>query len=141
MESDASETAARTTGEEIMTEFQRLHALAAGQYWIADPQKLLFCCLTNTPAKDNHLVEFDGTIPSSYVDAAKFLYQLVGQSDDQELKSPDGYDMAAEIICGACLTYLQKELSPEEFGKFKAETPIRKFKSIMEEMFAMLKEA
>jgi hypothetical protein len=25
-------------------------------------------------------------------------------------------------------------MSPEEFGKFKAETPIRKFKSIMEEI-------
>lgn len=123
-----------------MTEFQRLHELAVGQYWIADPQKLLFCCLTNTPAKDNHLVEFDGTIPPSYVEAAKLLYQIVGQSDDQELKSLEGYDMAAEIICGACLTYLRTVMAPEEFASFKAKTPIRKFKSIMEEIFVMTKE-
>jgi hypothetical protein len=135
------EIAQGATGEKIMTELQRLHELAVGRYWIADPQKLLFCCLTNTPAKDNHLVEFDGTIPQSYVEAAKLLYQVVGQSDDEELKSPGGYDIAAEIICGACLTYLQKEMSPEEFGKFEAETPIRKFKNIMEEMFAMFEEA
>jgi hypothetical protein len=123
-----------------MTEFQRLHDLAVGQYWIADPQKLLFCCLTNAPAKDNHLVEFDGTIPPSYFEAAKILYQVVGRSEDKELKSQEGYDMEAERICGACLTYLQTAMSPEEFGNFKAKTPIRKFKSIVEEMFAMFEE-
>jgi hypothetical protein len=124
-----------------MTEFQRLHELAVGRYWIADPQKVLFCCLTNTPAKDNHLVEFDGTIPPSYVEAAKLLYQVVGQSEDEELKSPGGFDMAAEIICGACLTYLQTVVSPEELEAFKAETPIRKLKSIVQEIFQMLEEA
>jgi hypothetical protein len=123
-----------------MTEFQRLHELAVGQHWVGDPQRLLYLCLTNAPAKDNHLVEFDGTIPPSYTEAAKLLYQVVGQSDDQELKSPGGYDMAAEIICGACLTYLQTVMSSEEFGKFKAETPIKKFKSIVEEIVAMLEE-
>jgi hypothetical protein len=139
MESDAGEAA--TTGEENMTEFQRLHELAVGRYWIADPQKLLFCCLTNTPAKDNHLVEFDGTIPPSYVEAAKILYQVVGRSEDEELKSPGGYDMAQEIICGACLTYLERVMAPDDFASFKAKTPIRKFKSIVQEMFSMLEEA
>ena len=124
-----------------MTEFQRLHDLAVGEQWVADPQRLLYLCLTNAPVKNNHLVEFDGTIPPSYVDAAKILYQVVGQSEDEELKSPQGYDMAAEIICGACLTYLQKELSPEELERFKAETPIRKLKSVMEDIFTMLEEA
>ena len=124
-----------------MTEFQRLHDLAVGERWVANSQKLLYLCLTNAPVKNNHLVEFDGTIPPDFKEAAKFLYQLVGQSDDQELKSPGGYDMAAEIICGACLTYLQTVMSPEEFGNFKANTPIRKFKSFMEEVFVMLKEA
>lgn len=124
-----------------MTEFQRLHELAVGQYWIADPQKLLFCCLTNTPAKDNHLAEFHGTIPSSYEEAAKLLYQVLGQSDDEELKSPQGYDMAAERICSACLEYLQVVMAPDDFASFKANTPIRKFKSVMEDIFSMLKEA
>jgi hypothetical protein len=124
-----------------MTEFQRLHELAVGHHWIADPQRLLFCCLTNTPAKDNHLVKFDGTIPPSYVDAAKILYQVVGQSEDEELKSPGGYDMAQEIICGACLTYLERVMAPDDFASFKANTPIRKFKSIVQEIFQMLEEA
>ncbi len=123
-----------------MTEFQRLHELAVGKHWVNDPQKLLYCCLTNVDPTRAHLVEFEG-IPPSYADAAKLLYQVVGQSDDEELKSPGSYDMAAEIICGACLTYLQKEMSPEEFGKFKAETPIRKFKSITKEIFAMFEKA
>ena len=124
-----------------MTEFQRLHELAMGQYWVADTQKLLFCCLTNTPAKDNHLVEFDGTIPSSYVEAAKILYQVVGQSDDKELKSPQNYDMCAERICSACLDYLQVVMAPDDFASFKASTPTRKFKSFMEDIFTMIKEA
>ncbi len=124
-----------------MTEFQRLHELAVGQYWVNDPQKLLYLCLTNAPAKDNHLVEFDGTIPSTYEEAAKLLFQILAQSDDEELKSHQGYDMAQEIICGACLTYLQTVMSAEEFGNFKANTPIRTFKSFMEEVFTMLKEA
>jgi hypothetical protein len=85
-------------------------------------------------------VEFGGTIPPSYVEAAKLLYQVVGQSDDEELKSPQGYDMATEIICSACLTYLQTVMAPEEFASFKANTPIRKFKSIVEDIFSMLKE-
>jgi hypothetical protein len=122
-----------------MTEFQRLHELAAGQHFVADDQKLLYCCLTNVEPKSSHSVEFEG-IPSSYLEAAKLLYQVVGQSEDQELKSPQAYDMAAERICGACLTYLQTVMSPEEFGNFKAKTPIRKFKSVMEDIFSMLDE-
>ena len=70
-----------------MTEFQRLHDLAAGEHWVGDPQRFLYLCLTNAPAKDNHLVEFDGIIPPSYEEAAKLLYQVVGQSDDAELRS------------------------------------------------------
>jgi hypothetical protein len=124
-----------------MTEFQRLHDLAVGEQWVADPQRLLYLCLTNAPAKNNHLVEFDGTIPPSYEEAAKLLFQILAQSDDEELKSPGGYDMTQEIICGACLTYLQTVMAPEELASFKAKTPIRKFKSIMEEIFSMLGEA
>jgi hypothetical protein len=123
-----------------MNEFQRLHELAVGRYWVADPQKLLFCCLTNAPAKDNHLVEFDG-IPPSYEEAAKLLFQILAQSDDEELKSPGGYDMTQEIVCGACLTYLERIMAPDDFASFKANTPIRKFKSIMEEISAMFEEA
>ena len=48
--------------------------------------------------------------------------------------------MATEIICSACLTYLQTVMAPEEFASFKANTPIRKFKSIVEDIFSMLKE-
>jgi hypothetical protein len=123
-----------------MTEFQRLHELAVGQHWVNDPQELLYCCLANVDPTRSHLIKFEG-IPPSYVEAAKLLYQVVGQSDDEELKSPQGYDMAAERICGACLTYLQTVMSAEEFGNFKANTPIRKFKSFMEDVFSMLKEA
>ena len=123
-----------------MTEFQRLHELSVGKHWVNDPQKLLYCCLTNVDPIRSHLVEFEG-IPPSYVDAAKILYQVVGQSEDEELKSPQGYDMAAEIICGACLIYLERVMAPEEFASFKANTPIRKFKSIVEEIFTMIKEA
>jgi hypothetical protein len=140
MERDDSEAAARTTGEE-MTEFQRLHSLASGEHWVADPQRLLYLCLTNAPAKNNHLVEWDGNISPSYEQAAKILYQVVGQSDDEELKSPQGYDVAAEIICGACLTYLERVMAPDDFASFEAKTPIRKFKSIVQEMFSMLEEA
>ena len=123
-----------------MTEFQRLHELAVGKYWVNDPQKLLYCCLTNVDPTRAHLVEFEG-IPPSYEEAAKILFQILAQSDDEELKSPGGFDMTQEILCGACLTYLQTVMSAEEFGKFKAETPIRRFKSIMEEIFTMIKEA
>jgi hypothetical protein len=123
-----------------MTEFQRLHELAVGKHWVNDSQKLLYCCLTNVDPSRSHLVEFEG-IPPSYEQAAKLLYQVVGQSDDQELKSSQGYDMAAERICGACLTYLEKVLAPDEFASFKANTPIRNFKSIVEEIFAMFEEA
>jgi hypothetical protein len=124
-----------------MTEFQRLHDLASGEHWVGDPQRLLYLCLTNAPAKDNHLVEFDGNIPPSYEEAAKLLYQVVGKSDDEELKSPQGYDLAQEIICGACLTYLERVMAPEEFASFKANTPIRQLKSIVQEIFSMLEEA
>lgn len=123
-----------------MTEFQRLHELAVGQHWVNDPQKLLYCCLTNVDPIRSHLVEFEG-IPPSYEEAAKLLYQVVGQSDDEELKSSQGYDMAAEIICGACLTYLERVMAPDDFASFKAKTPIRKFKSIVEEIFSMIEEA
>jgi hypothetical protein len=124
-----------------MTEFQRMHDLAVGERWVADPQRLLYLCLTNAPAKNNHLVEFDGTIPPSYEEAAKILYQVVGQSDDEELKSPQGYDMAAEIICGACLTYLERVMAPDDFASFKASTPTRKFKNVLEDIQLMLKDA
>ena len=123
-----------------MTEFQRLHELAVGQHFVADDQKLLYCCLANIDPKSSHSVEFEG-IPPSYVEAAKLLYKVVGQSDEEELKSPHGYDMAAERICSACRDYLQKVLAPDEFASFTASTPTRKFKSIMEDIFSMLKEA
>jgi hypothetical protein len=140
MESDAGE-ATRTTGEKIMTEFQRLRALAVGQYWVADPQRLLYLCLTNAPAKDNHLVEFDRTIPPSYEEAAKLLFQILAQSDDEELKSSDGYELTQEILCGACRTYLQTVMAPDDFASFKKANTPRKFKSIVEEIFSMIEEA
>jgi len=123
-----------------MTEFQRFHELAVGQYWVNDPQKLLYCCLTNVEPTRAHLVEFEG-IPPSYVDAVKLLFQILAQSDDEELKSPQGYDLTQEILCAACLTYLQTVMSAEEFGSFEAKTPTRKFKSIVQEIFSMLEEA
>jgi hypothetical protein len=90
------------------TELQRLHELAVGQHWVNDSQELLYCCLTNVDPTRSHLAKFEG-IPPSYLEAVKLLYRAVGQSDAEELKSPQAYDMAAERICGACLTYLQKE--------------------------------
>src|SRR6266404_8579431 len=123
-----------------MTEFQRLHELAVGQHWVNDPQELLYCCLANVDPTRSHLIKFEG-IPPSYVEAAKLLYQVVGQSDDEGLKSPQGYDMAQEIICGACLTYLERVMAPDDFASFKASTPTRKFKSIMEDISTMIKEA
>ena len=123
-----------------MTEFQRLHELAVGKHWVNDPQKLLYCCLTNVDPTKAHLVEFEG-IPPSYVDAVKLLFQILAQSDDAELKSPGGYDMAQEIICGACLTYLERVMAPDDFASFKANTPNRKLKSIVQEIFQMLEES
>src|SRR6266404_4993758 len=123
-----------------MTEFQRLHELAVGQHWVNDPQELLYCCLANVDPTRSHLIKFEG-IPPSYVEAAKLLYQVVGQSEDEELKSPQGYEMAAERICSACLEYLQTVMAPEELASFKASTPTRKFKSFMEDIFTMIKEA
>jgi hypothetical protein len=123
-----------------MTEFQRLHELSVGHYWVNDPEQLLYCCLESVEPKNSHLVEFEKPLSSSYIEAVKFLYQAVGQSNDEELKSPQGYDMAAERICGACLAYLERVMAPDEFASFKAANPTRKFKSIMHEICAMFEE-
>jgi hypothetical protein len=125
----------------IDSEMVRLKELAVGKHWVNDPEQLLYCCLANIEPKNSHLVEFERPLSPSYVEAAKLLYQVVGQSDAEELKSPQGYDMAGERICGACLAYLQTVLAPDEFASFKAETPTRKFKGIVEEIFAMFEEA
>lgn len=124
-----------------MTEFKRLHDLAVGENWVGDSQRLLYLCLTNAPAKNNHLVEFGGVIPPAYKEAAKLLFQILAQSDDEELKSPQGYDMAAERICSACLEYIQTVMAPEEFASFVVSTPTRKFKSVLEDIQLMLKDA
>jgi len=123
-----------------MTESRRLHELSVGQYWVNDPQKLLYCCLTNVDPARAHSVEFEG-IPPSYEEAAKLLYQVVGQSDDEELKSAQGYDMAQERICSACLDYLQTVMAPDDFASFRASTPARQFKSVLEDIQLMLKDA
>jgi hypothetical protein len=49
--------------------------------------------------------------------------------------------MAQEIICGACLTYLERVMAPDDFASFKASTPTRKFKSVLEDIQLMLKDA
>ena len=124
-----------------MTEFQRLHELAVGHHFVADPELLLYCCLANIDPKQSYQVKFEKPLSPSYEEAAKILYQVVGQSDDEELKSPQDYDMCAERICSACLDYLQVVMAPDGFASFKANTPIRNFKSIMEDISSMIKEA
>ncbi len=118
-----------------MTEFQRLHELAVGHYFVADPELLLYCCLANIDPKQSYQIKFEKPLSPSYEEAVKLLYQVVGQSDDEELKSPQRYDMAAERICSACLEYLQTVMAPDD------STPTRKFKSIMEDISTMIKEA
>jgi hypothetical protein len=124
-----------------MTEFQRLHELAVGHHFVADPELLLYCCLANIDPKQSYQIKFEKPLSPSYEEAAKLLYQVVGQSDDEELKSPQGYHMAAERICSACLEYLQTVMGPEELASFKASTPTRKFKSVVEDIQLMLKDA
>lgn len=83
--------------------------------------------------------EYGSEIPPSYVDAAKLLSKVVGNSNAPELKSY-GYDMTAERVCDACLDYLGAVLPPAELESFKAATPIKKPHSIMQEILQMIKD-
>lgn len=131
-------------------ELKRMRDIAIGEHWIDDPKLMLFCVLTDGPAKDAYRARggFKG-IPDSYVEAAKLLYKGVGNSNAEELKTitkVNGtsdiveYDLAAERICDACLEYLSTVLSREDLTTFKKSTPIRKLKTVMEDIRKMIEE-
>jgi hypothetical protein len=132
------------------TELQRMKALAVGEHWIADPALLLYAIVSNVSAEDVTLLRYqfdalDGRkpfpwtiIPTSAVEAVKLVYRVVGTSTDDGLKScPEQYDLAAERVCDACISYLKTVMSPTELAEFQKTTPIRKFKSVMDDIRKM----
>ena len=127
-------------------ELKRMKELAVGEHWIGDPMLLVYCLAANVPVTEVHKqhqefkTERNGVVPPQYKDAAKLLYQVAGNVDDAEFRSKEGYDMASERICAACLRYLATVMTPAELEQFEATTPIREFKSVMEDIRAMLEE-
>jgi hypothetical protein len=112
------------------SEIYRLWDLSAGFNWVADSQRMLFACLSNTNAKEAHLLEFNGTIPATYAETAKFLYKVVESSEDLK-------EMAAQRICGAIEDFLSTVLSTQEMAEFKRQNPRnepRRFANILEEI-------
>jgi hypothetical protein len=115
------------------SEMHRLWNLSAGYYGIVEPAKMLFGCLTNTDPKEVHRLEFDGTIPPTFQEAAMLLYRVA--ADSEELKG-----LAAQRICGAIETFLSTAMSKDEVEDFKKQhpmkIPIEKYGSILGEMEA-----
>lgn len=112
------------------SEVHRLWNLSAGYSWILDSQRLLYACLTNVNPRDAHLMEFNGSIPSSHADMARLLYKLVVNSTELE-------GLAAERICSAIEEFLLKTLGPQELADFKKRNPRKEpkqFSNILEEI-------
>ena len=112
-------------------EIYRLWNLSAGYYGIIESPKMLFACLTNTDPREAHRLEFDGTIPPTFQQAAVLLYRVA--ADSEELKG-----LASQRICDAIETLLRTVMSEDEVNKFTQQnplkTPTQRYSSILEEM-------
>ena len=115
------------------SEMYRLWDLSAGYNWVGDAVTMLFACLTNVAPREACRLEFDGVIPPSYQPAALLLYRVA--ADSEELKG-----MASQRICNAIEKFLLTTMSADEVKDFteqyQLKTPIRRYRSILEEMEA-----
>jgi hypothetical protein len=112
------------------SEIYRLWNLSAGFNWVAASKEMLFACLTNANPKEAQLMEFNGTIPPSYVEVSKILYKVVVNAEELE-------GMAAQRICGAIEAFLLTTMSAKEVDEFKKQNPFKepkKYRTILEEM-------
>jgi hypothetical protein len=117
---------------------QELARLVAGANSIANPQRMLFVCLTGANPKDAcrliyepFNVDAGGKIPESFKDRAKALYKIAGC----ELNK-----FASQRICLAIEEFLDTVMTSPELAAFSTSTPMKfpivHYKNILEEMAA-----
>jgi hypothetical protein len=118
-------------------ELARLYDAVAGEHWIADPQRMLFVCLTGANPKDACRMTYEpfddvgGKVPEAFKDRAMALYKIA---------STELNKFSSQRLCAAIESFLSTVMTEPELAAFKVSAPMKyPFKydqSILEEIEA-----